>query len=42
MGLKQDLAAFKAEFERAALAGRAALYDSKVEQLRAKFRYPVS
>ena len=37
MGLEQDLANFKAEFERTAPAGRAALYDSKVEELRAKF-----
>lgn len=37
MGLEQDLANFKAEFERTAPAGRAALYDNKVEELRAKF-----
>ncbi len=37
MGLEQDLANFKAEFERTAPAGRAALYDSKVEELRTKF-----
>jgi peroxiredoxin len=37
MGLEQDLANFKAEFERTAPAGRAALYDSKVEELRANF-----
>ncbi|WMT79455.1 peroxiredoxin-like family protein [Bradyrhizobium sp. Ash2021] len=37
MGLEQDLADFKAEFELTAPAGRAALYNSKVEELRAKF-----
>lgn len=37
MGLEQDLAEFKAEFERTAPAGRAALYDRKVEELRAAF-----
>ncbi|MCK1741293.1 AhpC/TSA family protein [Bradyrhizobium sp. 139] len=37
MGLEQDLADFKAEFERTAPAGRAALYDRKVEELREAF-----
>ncbi|RVT92130.1 AhpC/TSA family protein [Rhodovarius crocodyli] len=37
MGLDADLAAFKAEFERTAPAGRPALYDAKVEELRASF-----
>jgi peroxiredoxin len=37
MGLEQELVAFKAEFERTAPAGRAALYDRKVEELRERF-----
>ena len=37
MGLKQELADFKAEFERTAPAGRAALYSAKVEELRSQF-----
>jgi len=37
MGLEQELAAFKAEFSRTAPAGRAALYDAKIEELRADF-----
>lgn len=37
MSLEQELADFKAEFERTAPAGRAALYDRKVEELRKSF-----
>lgn len=37
MGLEQQLAAFKAEFARTAPAGRAALYEAKIEELRASF-----
>jgi peroxiredoxin len=37
MGLEQELSNFRAEFERTAPAGRAALYRSKVEELRASF-----
>jgi len=37
MGLQQELADFKAEFARTAPAGRAALYDAKVDELRALF-----
>ncbi len=37
MGLDAELAAFKAEFERTAPAGRPALYDAKIEELRASF-----
>jgi peroxiredoxin len=37
MGLEQQLAAFKAEFARAAPAGRPALYEAKIEELRASF-----
>jgi peroxiredoxin len=37
MGLEQELAAFKAEFGRTAPAGRAALYEAKIEELRAGF-----
>ena len=37
MGLEQQLAAFKAEFVRTAPAGRAALYEAKIEELRASF-----
>src|ERR1700730_13916515 len=37
MGLQQQLDAFKAEFVRTAPAGRPALYDAKVEELRASF-----
>ena len=37
MGLEQQLAAFKAEFARAAPAGRAALYEAKIDELRASF-----
>jgi peroxiredoxin len=37
MNLAQELADFRAEFERAAPAGRVALYDAKVEELRASF-----
>lgn len=35
--LKQELAAFRAEFMRTAPAGRAALYEAKIAELRAKF-----
>jgi hypothetical protein len=37
MGLEQQLAAFKTEFARAAPAGRSALYEAKIEELRASF-----
>ena len=37
MGLQQQLDAFKAEFTRTAPAGRPALYDAKIEDLRASF-----
>jgi hypothetical protein len=37
MGLDQQLADFKAEFLRTAPAGRAALYEAKIEELRAGF-----
>ena len=37
MGLQQQLDAFKAEFARTAPAGRPALYEAKVEELRASF-----
>jgi hypothetical protein len=37
MGLEQQLAAFKAEFARTAPAGRAALYEVKIDELRASF-----
>jgi peroxiredoxin len=37
MGLQQELADFKAEFARTAPVGRAALYDAKVDELRASF-----
>jgi peroxiredoxin len=37
MGLDQQLADYKAEFVRAAPAGRAALYEAKIEELRASF-----
>jgi len=37
MGLERDLTDFRAEFERRAPAGRAVLYDAKVEELRASF-----
>jgi peroxiredoxin len=37
MGLQQQLDAFKAEFARTAPAGRPALYDAKIEELRASF-----
>lgn len=37
MGLEQQLAAFKAEFARTAPAGRPALYEAKIEELRAGF-----
>jgi peroxiredoxin len=37
MDLAEELANFRAEFERTAPAGRAALYDAKVEELRTKF-----
>jgi len=37
MGLEQQLADFKAEFTRTAPAGRPALYEAKIEELRASF-----
>ena len=37
MGLEHQLAAFKAEFARTAPAGRPALYEAKIEELRASF-----
>jgi len=37
MGLQQKLDAFKAEFLRTARAGRPALYETKIEELRASF-----
>jgi peroxiredoxin len=37
MGLEQDLAAFRAEFARKAPAERAALYEAKIDELRANF-----
>jgi peroxiredoxin len=37
MELEQQLAAFKAEFARTAPAGRPALYEAKIEELRASF-----
>jgi peroxiredoxin len=37
MNLEQELAVFKAEFSRTAPAGRAALYEAKIEELRAGF-----
>ena len=37
MGLQQQLDAFKAEFARTAPAGRPALYDAKIEELRNSF-----
>lgn len=39
MSLEQELAAFKAEFSRTAPVGRAALYEAKIEQLRADFAF---
>jgi peroxiredoxin len=39
MGLKQELEALKAEYTRTAPAGRAALYDAKIEELRASFAF---
>jgi thiol-disulfide isomerase/thioredoxin len=37
MGLQQKLDAFKAEFLRTARAGRPALYETKIDELRASF-----
>ena len=37
MGLERDLTDFRAEFERRAPAGRAVLYNAKVDELRASF-----
>src|SRR5260370_11441566 len=37
MGLEEDLATFRAEFERTAPSGRAALYSAKIEELRGRF-----
>lgn len=39
MGLQEQLEAFKAEFARTAPVGRPALYDRKIEELRAGFAY---
>lgn len=39
MGLRENLAELKAEFERTAPADRRALYDAKIEELRASFVY---
>lgn len=39
MSLEQELATYKAEFVRTAPAGRAALYDAKIEELRANFAF---
>jgi hypothetical protein len=38
MRLQEQLDAFKAEFARTAPVGRIALYDSKIEELRATIR----
>jgi hypothetical protein len=37
MGLEEELAGFRAEFERTAPSGRAALYSAKIEELRGRF-----
>ena len=37
MTLEQELAVFRAEFARTAPAGRAALYEAKIEELRSEF-----
>jgi hypothetical protein len=37
VGLEEELAAFRAEFERTAPSGRAALYSAKIEELRGRF-----
>ena len=37
MGLQEQLDAFKSEFARTAPSGRAALYDAKIEELRASY-----
>jgi len=37
MGLERDLTDFRAEFERTAPPGRAALYNVKIDELRARF-----
>src|SRR5258708_13049974 len=37
MGLEEELATFRAEFERTAPSGRAALYSAKIEELRERF-----
>lgn len=39
MGLEQQLAEFRAEFVRTAPAGRPALYEAKIEELRASFAF---
>jgi peroxiredoxin len=39
LGLQEQLEAFKAEFARTAPVGRPALYDRKIEELRAGFAY---
>lgn len=42
MGLEQQLTAFRAEFTRTAPTGRAALYESKIEELRASFALEIA
>jgi len=37
MGLQQQLDAFKAEFARTSPPGRSALYEAKIDELRATF-----
>ena len=37
MGFEEELAAFRAEFERTAPSGRATLYSAKIEELRGRF-----
>src|SRR5260370_33340381 len=37
MGVEEGLATFRAEFERTAPSGRAALYSAKIEELRGRF-----
>src|SRR5260370_17623117 len=37
MGLEEELAAFRAEFERTAPSGRATLYSARIEELRGRF-----
>jgi peroxiredoxin len=37
MGFREQLGGFRAEFARTALSGRVALYDARIEELRARF-----